>query len=87
MPDTTVQMEARLTAVERRADALDVRMAEFAEEIRKNTETTNSIKKDTSQIVALFKASEIGARIIKWCAGVGSALIIGYAALKGLTGH
>lgn len=77
-------MEDRLAAVERRAHVLETRMDDFAEEIKRNTETTNSIKADTSQIVALFKASQLGASIIKWCAGVGSAIIIGYAAFKGV---
>ena len=74
-----------MAAVERRQDALESRLRELDEKIDENTETTNSIKADTAQIVALFKASQLGASIIKWLAGVGSAAIIGYAAYKGVT--
>ena len=50
-----------------------------------NTELTNSIKDDTRQIVAFFKASQLGATIIKWLAGIGASCIVAYAAWKGIT--
>lgn len=80
-------MEERIAAVEKRQAALEKRMDEFATALDQNTKTTNAIKADTGQIVALFKASELGAGVIKWFAYVGSAIIVGYAAFKGLTGH
>lgn len=83
MPDTL----QRLDAVERRTQALEERMDFFADEMRKNTETTNSIKSDTTQMVTLFKASLLGASLVKWLATVGGGLIVAYAALKGLAGH
>jgi hypothetical protein len=85
--DGETPMEQRIAAVERRASVLEKRMDDFADEIRKNTETTNSIKQDTSQIIAFFKASQLGASIVKWCATVGGGLIIAYASYKGMTGR
>lgn len=87
MPDSETQMEARLFAVERRAEALERRMDELVSEIRQNTETTNAIKDDTNQMLMLFKASQMGASVVKWLATVGGALIVAWAAFKGLTGH
>ena len=80
-------MEERLAAIERRQDALEHRLENLSEQINENTKTTNSIKSDTSQMVTLFKASQLGASIVKWCATVGGGAIVAYAALKGLTGH
>ena len=84
----------RMQHLEERQDRLETRMNDIAKslessikKIEENTDTTNAIKKDTSQIVALFKASQLGASLIKWCASVGGGLILAYAALKGITGH
>jgi hypothetical protein len=77
-------MEQRLAAVERRQAELEKRMEDFAHRLAENTATTQSIKSDTSQLVMAFRASQLGASLIKWLAGVGSAVIIGYAAFKGL---
>lgn len=83
MPD----VHERLSAVERKAEELAQRMDTFADALSKNTKTTNAIKEDTGQMVALFKASLLGAGIIKWLAVVGGGLIVAYAALKGLAAH
>ena len=80
-------MEQRLAAIERRQAELEQRMEDFAHRLAENTATTQAIKADTGQLVLAFKASQLGASIIKWLTGVGSAVIIGYAAIKGLTGH
>ena len=80
-------LEERLTAVERRTEALAQRMDNFAEALQQNTETTNAIKADTGQMVTLFKASLLGASLVKWLATVGGGLIVAYAALKGLASH
>lgn len=78
-------VEERIAVLERRQAALEARMDEFAKALSQNNETTNAIKADTEKIVALFKASMMGATIIKWLAGVGSAIIVGVAAFKGLS--
>jgi hypothetical protein len=78
-------MESRISALENNHRQLEVRLTELDKKVADNTEITNSIKDDTSQIVALFKASKLGATIIQWLATVGGGLIIAYAAYKGLT--
>lgn len=78
-------IDDRLAAVERRQDALEHRLDAFEDTMLENTETTNSIKRDTAQIVMLFKASQFGAMMVKWMALVGSAIVVGYASYKGLT--
>ena len=70
-----------------RMNAIEQRMESFGKKLDDNTLTTNSIKDDTGKIVALFKASQIGAQLIRWCATVGGGAIVAYAAIKGLTGH
>jgi hypothetical protein len=80
----TDPVEERVAALERRQTELENRMNDFGEKLAHNTETTQAIKADTAQLILLFKASQIGAIIIKWCTAVGSAVIIGYAAIKGL---
>ena len=80
-------MERRIAAVEARQAMLEKRMDDFASKLDENSATTQSIKEDTSQMVALFKASMLGASILKWCATVGGGAIVAYAALKGLAGH
>ncbi len=77
-------VERRIADIERRTFALERSMSELTEKLEQNTETTNSIKRDTAQIVALFKASQLGASIVKWCATVGGGAIIAYAAFKGV---
>jgi hypothetical protein len=77
-------LERRLTAVELKADALARRMDQFSAEMKENTDTTNEIKADTTQMIALFRASLLGANIIKWLATVGGGVIVAYAAIKGL---
>lgn len=78
-------MEARILVLEQNHLKLESRLTELDKKIAENTDTTNSIKQDTSQIVALFKASQLGATVVKWCATVGGGLIVAYAAVKGLT--
>lgn len=85
MEDTTI--ERRIAAIERRQQELDARLLELHQQIEENTKTTNAIKADTAQIVAFFKASTLGAAIIKWMATVGGSAIIAYAAFKGLSGR
>lgn len=80
-------MEQRIAAIERRQAELEQRMDDFGEEIKKNTATTNEIKADTGQMLTLFKASKLGADLVKWLASVGGGLIIAYAAFKGMSGH
>ena len=80
-------MERRVAAIEQRQAELERRMEEFARRLAENTATTQAIKADTGQLVVAFRASQLGASIIKWLAGVGSAIIIGYAAIKGLSGR
>ena len=82
MDDSAV--ERRIGDIERRTLALEHGMQDLHEKLNVNTETTNAIKRDTSQIVALFKASQLGASIVKWCATVGGGAIVAYAAFKGL---
>lgn len=78
-------MEERMFALERRHEELATRLDALEKTLEENTKTTNAIKSDTGQIVALFKASLLGASIVKWLATVGGAFIVGYAAYKGLT--
>ncbi len=80
----TEAMEARILALEQNHAKLESRLTELDKKIAENTETTNSIKADTSRIVALFQASQIGATLVKWGATVGASLIVGYAAFRGL---
>jgi hypothetical protein len=78
------RVEDRVAALESNHAALERRIGELDKKVDANTEITNSIKADTSQIVALFKASQLGATVVKWCATVGGGLIVAYAAVKGL---
>lgn len=80
----TQQMESRIIALEKNQARLDERLNALDQKIAENTETTNSIKADTSQMIALFKASQLGASLVKWCATVGGGAIVAYAAIKGL---
>ena len=80
-------MEQRIAAIEARQAMLERRMGDLATKLDENSATTQSIKEDTSQMVALFRASMLGASIIKWAATVGGGAIVAYAALKGLAGH
>ena len=70
-----------------RMDAIEKQVEEFGKNLAANTATTNAIKRDTEQIVTLFRASQLGATIVKWCATVGGGAVVAYAAFKGLTGH
>ena len=81
------EVEKRVSALERNHEALEKRLLELDSKVADNTKITNSIKEDTSQIVSLFKASQLGATIVKWCATVGGGIIIAYAAVKGLSGR
>ncbi len=91
MSESETSVKARGTALEERMYALERKHGELAERLdvlemtlKSNTETTNAIKTDTSQIVTLFRASQLGATIVKWCATVGGGAIVAYAAIKGL---
>lgn len=77
-------MERRISEIERRTGILEKGMDDLREQIAENTDTTNAIKRDTSQIVTLFKASQLGASIVKWLATVGGGAIVAYAAFKGV---
>ena len=81
------EVEKRVSALERNHEALEKRLLELDSKVADNTKITNSIKEDTGQIVSLFKASQLGATIVKWCATVGGGIIIAYAAIKGLSGR
>ena len=70
--------------MEQRIERLELRMTAVEMGLKANTETTNSIKLDTAQLVLLFKASKLGAEIIKWCATIGGGAIVAYAAFKGI---
>lgn len=78
-------VQRRFASLELRVSTLEVGLRDNTIELRANTETTNSIKADTAQLVMMFKASKIGAEIVKWCATVGGAAIVAYAALRGIT--
>jgi hypothetical protein len=78
-------IDQRISAVEHRQDALERRLDAFEKVMEENTRTTNAIKQDTAQIVILFRASQLGATILKWCATVGGGAIVAYAAIRGLT--
>ena len=82
MDETDV--ERRIAEIERRTGLLEKGMDDLREKIAENTDTTNAIKRDTSQIVTLFKASQLGASIVKWLATVGGGAIVAYAAFKGV---
>ncbi len=77
-------VERRISEIERRTGILEKGMDDLREQIAENTDTTNAIKRDTSQIVTLFKASQLGASIVKWLATVGGGAIVAYAAFKGV---
>ena len=70
-------VESRLGSLERRVELMEG-------QLKQNTEVTNQIKSDTAQLLTLFKASQLGAAIVKWCATVGGGAIVAYAAFKGV---
>ena len=80
-------MERRIAAIEARQALLERRMDDLSTKLDENSAVTQSIKEDTSQMINLFKASLLGASILKWAATVGGGMIVAYAALKGLAGH
>lgn len=79
------ESDRRHTENQNRMDAIERRMDDFGKVLDDNTKMTKAIKDDTGQIVGLFKASQLGASIVKWCATVGGGAIVAYAAIKGLT--
>ena len=79
--------DAQEADVEQRFESLERRVSTLEADLKANTETTNSIKADTAQLVMMFKASKMGAEIIKWCATVGGGAIVAYAALRGIIGR
>lgn len=76
----TDDQQARLTAVERRVAEIREQQIEMQAQIRANSEVTNAVKADTSEIVQLIKGANVLARVAKWLAVV----IGGYLAGKGM---
>lgn len=70
----------RLRSVEQQVGDIRVRQALIEAKVDANTEVTNSVKRDTSEIVELVKGSKVVGRVAKWMGAVGG----GYLAGKGL---
>lgn len=68
--------QPRLADLERRVGALE-------QGLTLNTSVTNSVKKDTAELLTLFHASKLGVAFIKWFATVGVPIATLFAALKG----
>ena len=70
--------------VDRRIGALENRMDSLTAGLSENTAMTQAIRADTMELLQIFRASKFGAAIVKWGAGIGASIIVGYAAFKGL---
>lgn len=73
-------------------EQMTVRMASFEESLKANTELTQSLKNDTSEMIEIFKTAKGGfkalealSKIAKWLgilAGAGSAIVALYYQIR-----
>lgn len=73
-----------MATIEERMARIEVRVGEIEDALEENTRTTKSIKADTLQIITLFQASKFGIALVRWMVLTGGALVMAYAAYKGL---
>lgn len=83
-PEPAPDIGARVHHLERSVAALWDEVNAVKENVARNTEITSAIKRDTSELVALFKGAKITGRMVKWAAGVFAAVATAIAAWKGL---
>lgn len=70
----------RLRRLEEQASAMAVKQAQIEAKVDANTLVTESVKRDTAELVELVKGGKVVGRIAKWCGALGG----GYLAGKGL---
>lgn len=77
-------MDERLRLLEIWKEQAELRFERLNNELRDNTLMTAAVKKDTAELVQLFKASKVNLGILKWIAGIAAALLALYQGVKHL---
>lgn len=74
--------------LEQRVERLETEVAAMKASIQKNTEVVDAIKRDTEELIGLFKGSVAIGRffgpILKWGFAVGASAVAIWAGLRGM---
>jgi hypothetical protein len=83
--DMIEEIERRIRALESWTKAAERRFEKLHADLQENSGVTRSVKEDTQEIVALFKASKVNISIIKWLALAGGGIASVWATWRHLS--